>query len=144
MMNHKDNNLKILGIIFLCEFAISALMYVFVFFVFGLSSIMAIAGAKNADASAFLVSVGVPLLIIAIALLLIIPLGIAGWKLLKNKPNARFWGVVASFLSVFFMCPLGLIVSILGFLFLFGNPGNSAHRHAPYKTDLPNNPNVRF
>lgn len=128
-MNQTNNNLKILGILFLCEFALSALIYLLMFFMVGLSAILAIAGTKNSDNSAALASTGVMLLVVLIVFALIAPLGIAGWKLLKNKPNAKIWGVVASVLSIFFMCPFGLIVGILGFAFLFGKHGDDPHQY---------------
>lgn len=131
-MEQENNNLKILGIMFLCEFALSALMYLFLFLMVGLSTIMAFVGAKNTDASAFAATSGIVIIVCVIAFILIAPLGVAGWKLLKNKPNARGWGIAASFMSIFFMCPLGLIVSIFGFVFLFGKLGQPAHQNMNY------------
>jgi hypothetical protein len=46
----------------------------------------------------------------------------AGWKMFKEKPNARTWGIVASIISLASI-PLGTVPGIYGLWFLFGEQG---------------------
>ena len=50
--------------------------------------------------------------------------GLAGWKLFKNKPNARLWGIIASCL-VLLGFPLGTALGVYGLWFLFGEKGKN-------------------
>src|SRR5690606_32163606 len=70
-------------------------------------------------ASMFVVYAG----ILGVYTIFMAPFGLAGWKLFYNRSGARFWGVIASLFSVLFFFPLGLFISILGFIFLFSSTG---------------------
>ena len=59
---------------------------------------------------------------VGINLLLAIPSFIAGYAFLKRKPWARTAGIVAAVLSAI-RVPLGTVVSIYTFWFLFSEPG---------------------
>lgn len=122
-MKNSNNNLKILGILFLVEFGLLTLTFVLVFGLVAFSSILATVNSNNPDPNAIALSSGIIVGIGLVGLIFTMPLGLAGWKLVKNKPNARFWGVLASVISIPIMCPFGLVIGILGFVFLFGNEG---------------------
>jgi hypothetical protein len=49
---------------------------------------------------------------------------IAGWKMLKERPNARTWGIVANIIAVLSI-PIGTAVGIHGLWFLFGDMGKT-------------------
>lgn len=125
---HNDNH-KILGVIFLCEFAIMLLLVVFFLVILGTSSLIAAINASTINTDNFL---GIIIFYATIILLygtLVSIYGIGGWKLYKNKPGAKGWGVVASIFSFFFFFPIGLLISILGFILLFADFGNNRNQH---------------
>ncbi|CAN5769839.1 hypothetical protein BH20ACI4_BH20ACI4_33160 [soil metagenome] len=131
----QNNNHKILGVIFLCEFAIMLLLVVFFLVILGTGSLMAALNASTMNTDNFL---GIVIFYSSIVLLygiLISAYGIGGWKLYKNKSGAKGWGVVASLFSIFFFFPIGLLISILGFILLFvdfGNNNRKFNNQRPY------------
>lgn len=62
------------------------------------------------------------LVIAVISTVLIVPQLIAGWKLLKEKPGARTWGIIGSILALLSF-PLGTAAGVYGLWFLFGEDG---------------------
>jgi len=50
----------------------------------------------------------------------------AGWKMLKGKPNARNWGIIASLICLLNI-PLGTIIGIYSLWFLFGVEGKELY-----------------
>ena len=136
----QNDNHKILGVIFLCEFAITLLFAVFFLLLFGINFFIVAFNASNNNAEGFL---GVFIVYAIIFLLygaLMAGFGIAGWKLYKNKSGAKVWGVIASVFSIFFFFPIGLLISILGFILLFANFGNNNHRNFNNKKNYPPQP----
>jgi hypothetical protein len=57
-----------------------------------------------------------------IALFLVLPQLIGGYKLWKERPGARTWGIVGSILSCLSF-PLGTAAGVYGLWFLFGDVG---------------------
>lgn len=55
-------------------------------------------------------------------LVFIIPQLIGGWKMYKEDPNAKNWGVIASILACFWI-PLGTGAGIYALVFLLGDEG---------------------
>ncbi len=47
---------------------------------------------------------------------------ISGWKVFKEKPNARTWGIVSSIISLPSI-PFGTALGVYGLWFLFGEQG---------------------
>ena len=56
------------------------------------------------------------------SLIFVIPQIVGGWKLLKERPNARTWGIVGSIISCLSF-PLGTAAGVFGLVFLFGEAG---------------------
>lgn len=56
------------------------------------------------------------------SILLMLPIGMAGFKMYKEKPNARIWGIIASIISLLSF-PIGTILGVYGLWFLFGEQG---------------------
>ena len=50
----------------------------------------------------------------------------AGWKILKEKPGARNWGIVASIICLLNI-PLGTIIGAYSLWFLFGVEGKALY-----------------
>jgi len=54
----------------------------------------------------------------------VVPTGLASWKLLKQKPGARIWGIIAS-IVLLPVLPAGTALGIYGFWFFFTDRGRS-------------------
>jgi hypothetical protein len=52
----------------------------------------------------------------------IVPLALASWKMWKQKPHARKWGIIAA-LFVALILPLGTLLGIYGLWFFFNPEG---------------------
>jgi ABC-type Fe3+ transport system permease subunit len=50
--------------------------------------------------------------------ILVLPMALASWKMLKRRRNARRWGIIAAVLVVMIM-PLGTMLGIYGLWFFF-------------------------
>lgn len=119
-MQGKDHNL-ILGIAFLIEFIIYGLVVVLIFVMLLLQLILML--SNNPDAMAVAIVGGSYAVIMGVMLLIALPLGVASWKLLKNKNKARIWGVISAIISLPLMIPIGLIIGIYGLWFFFSEEG---------------------
>ena len=53
-----------------------------------------------------------------LGLFCVLPPALASWKMLKRKPRARFWGIIAS-IVVLPIVPLGTALGIYGLWFFF-------------------------
>jgi heme A synthase len=60
---------------------------------------------------------------------------IAGWKMFKEKANARTWGIVASILLLLSI-PFGTASGIYGLWFLFGKQGKQFHEVNDLNRDM--------
>ena len=52
----------------------------------------------------------------------VLPQLIGGWKMVKERPNARNWGIVGSIFACLSF-PLGTAAGVFGLVFLFGDTG---------------------
>ena len=68
---------------------------------------------------AFLILIAV---VAFLALLFVLPQLIGGYKLWKERPGARTWGIIGSILSCLSF-PLGTAAGVYGLWFLFGDVG---------------------
>jgi hypothetical protein len=53
-----------------------------------------------------------------LGLICVLPPALASWKMLKRKPRARFWGIIAS-IVLLPIIPLGTALGIYGLWFFF-------------------------
>ena len=58
----------------------------------------------------------------ALGLVGVVPTALASWKLLKQKPRARIWGIVASIVLLPIL-PAGTALGVYGLWFFFGDRG---------------------
>lgn len=127
----ENQNHKILGIVFFSELAITLLLSLIFLALFGFSMIFSLVSSGSSD------GIGIYLLMISVIVLIygtfIAVFGIAGWKLFKNKPGGKGWGIAASLLSIFFFFPLGFLVMILGFVLLFMNNTNANNQNVQFQ-----------
>lgn len=139
MENQKQiQNYKILGIIFLCEFAIAFLIFLLFIGMFLLNAgLFAANSNKLGDFAPTVLIYGA---VIVFYIIFMMPFGVGGWKLLKNKSGAKGWGVAASVLSLLFFFPLGLIIGIVGFILLFQSYENTFYQNRHQPDNYPPNP----
>lgn len=120
-MTAKEHN-KTLGILFLVYLTIQILgLIVGVAAMLGMMGIVAFNTNGNGAIPAGLIF-GVAIVALAISAVLLIPTFFAGWKMLKEKSNARIWGIIAAIIALINF-PLGTASGIYALWFLFGEAG---------------------
>jgi hypothetical protein len=62
-----------------------------------------------------------------LGLICVLPPALASWKLFKQKPRVRFWGVIAS-IVVLPIIPLGTALGVYGFWFFFSVTGKDQYQ----------------
>ncbi len=61
-----------------------------------------------------------------LGLICVLPPALASWKLFKQRPGARLWGIIAS-IVVLPIIPLGTALGIYGLWYFFSAAGKSSH-----------------
>lgn len=121
-MTAKEHN-RLVGIFLMAHGGLQALIMVFMCIIYGvLGSAMLIGGKKGEEQMVGAIFIGVIALIFVITLMFVLPQIIGGYKLWKEKANARTWGIVASIISCLSF-PLGTAAGVYGLWFLFGDQG---------------------
>ncbi|MGC2235273.1 MAG: hypothetical protein WA584_03880 [Pyrinomonadaceae bacterium] len=121
-MAARDTN-KLVGIFLMVHGGMQALLMLFLVLIYGVLGVGMATTARKADEQ----TVGVVFLVIALVVavfsaLFIIPQLLGGWKILKEKPNARTWGIIGSIVACLSF-PLGTAAGVFGLVFLFGDEG---------------------
>lgn len=126
-MTPTDHN-KILAIgfvafatIFLITFLLLLLVSVGVFVALGITFANETGDPKQAGVG-ILGAVFTVIFYGVLGLICVLPPALASWKLLKGKPGARFWGIIAS-IVVLPIFPLGTALGIYGLWFFFAPQG---------------------
>ncbi|HEV7645393.1 MAG TPA: hypothetical protein VGO50_15730 [Pyrinomonadaceae bacterium] len=117
----KEHN-KILGILFLVYSVLQVVGLAVAIIVMIAMMGVAAAQTRGRDAIPAVVIFGMVIGILVIAGLFVLPIIIAGWKILKEKAGGRTWGIVAAILALLNF-PLGTAVGIYGLWFLLGEEG---------------------
>ncbi len=121
-MAAKDTN-KLAGIFLMIHGGIQTLiMGIFVLIYGGIGVGMLTTARKDDEQVAGAFLIGFALIIGFIFLLFIIPQLLGGWKMIKEKPNARTWGIIGSIVACLSF-PLGTAAGVFGLVFLFGDEG---------------------
>ena len=141
-MTAKEHN-KLVGIFLLVHAGLSALMMVFVVVVYGIIGAGIAASASRQEEQVVGGIFVVMMFVVAfISMILIVPQLIGGWKLLKEKANARTWGIIGSIISLLSF-PIGTAVGVYGLWFLFGEEGKrfylGGNNYAPNSFPPPQN-----
>lgn len=114
-MTAKEKN-KLAGIFLLAHGGLLGLIYLLMFGFF--------AAIFNADPNAPTELFAFLLVFMAIfAIILVVPQIIGGWKMYKEHPNARNWGIAGSIIACM-NAPLGTAAGVFALIFLFGDEGN--------------------
>ena len=120
-MTSREHN-RLVGIFLLAHGALQGLIMLIVGLIYGGIGAAILLGGKKGDQIVGIVFLVMIVFIIAISLLFLLPQLIAGFKMLKNRPNARTWGMIGSILACLSF-PLGTAVGVYGLWFLFGDEG---------------------
>lgn len=122
-MTAKDHN-KLLGIFFSISAGLGVLGIVLGALMYGGFGIaMMSAGNRNERTMGMFFLIGAVALI-PIGLIFLIPQILAALKMIKNKPGARTWGIIAAILMLLSF-PIGTALGIYALWFLFSENGKA-------------------
>jgi hypothetical protein len=117
----KEHN-RLVGIFLMIHGGIQALIMLLIGLVYGgIGAAFLLGGRGEAQIMGLVFIVAIAFVII-ISLLFLAPQIIGGWKMFKEKPNAKIWGIVGSILACISF-PLGTAAGVYGLWFLFGDEG---------------------
>ena len=123
-MTAKEHN-KLAGIVLMAHGGMQALVMVIISVVYGIlgAAIFAGGGGRNGEAQFVgAVFIGMVLVMALVALFFCGAQILGGWKMFKEHPNARTWGIIGNIVSVLSF-PFGTAVGVYGMWFLFGEEG---------------------
>lgn len=121
-MTAKEHN-KLLGIFLMVHGGIQAFGMIIACLIYGGMGAMMLANARRSEEQMVgAIFIGLIFFIIILSVIFIVPQVFGGWKLFKEVPSARTWGIVASIIALFGI-PLGTAAGIYGLWFLFGDEG---------------------
>jgi hypothetical protein len=121
-MTAKEQN-RLVGIFLMVHGGLQTLIMLFFVLIYGGIGVGILSTSnRNDDQIAGAIMLGAALVFGVIFSLFIIPQVVGGWKILKEKPNARTWGIVGSIVACLSF-PLGTAAGVFGLVFLFGEEG---------------------
>lgn len=121
-MNSKEHN-KFVGIFLLIHGGLQTLVMLLLSVIYGIIGAGIFTTAKREEDQILgMVFIGVVAFVVIFSLIFIIPQVVGGWKILKERPNARIWGIIGSIVACLSF-PLGTAAGVYGLWFLFGEEG---------------------
>jgi hypothetical protein len=143
-MTAKEQN-KLAGIFLLTHGCLQAMVMLLLCVIYGvLGSAMFISARKQEEQFVGLMFIVIIVFLAIFSFIFVIPQLIGGWKMLKERPNAKTWGVIASIVSCLSF-PLGTAAGVFGLVFLFGEAGKQfypgASQPGTYTPPRPPQPN---
>lgn len=127
-MTAKEHN-KLAGIFLMAHGGMQAVVMLIIGVVYGILGAAMIAGGGGRNGEARVVGavfIGVVVILALVASLFCGSQILGGWKMYKERPNARTWGIIGSIVSVLSF-PLGTAVGVYGMWFLFGDMGRQMY-----------------
>lgn len=129
-MTAKEHN-KLVGIFLLAHGGLQAVVMAILCVVYGILGAVMVANDRRGEGQMVGgVFIGMVVLLFVIGVAFTLPQIIGGYKLLKERPNARNWGIVGSIISALSV-PLGTAVGVYGLWFLFGEQGKQFYLGTP-------------
>jgi hypothetical protein len=122
MMTAKEHN-RLVGILLMAHGGLQGVVAILLSVVYGIIGVGMFLAGQKADEKTFgavflVLTVG----IVIVAAMIVVPQVYGSFKMLKEKPNARTWGIVGSIVSCLSF-PLGTAAGAYGLWFLFGDEG---------------------
>ena len=139
-MSAKEQN-KLVGIFLMVHGGIQSMVMLLLAFIYGVMGIAIVSTARRTEEQ----TVGVFFIVIIafvvlFSLAFIIPQLVGGWKIYKEAPNARIWGIIGSIVACISF-PLGTAAGVFGLVFLFGEEGKRFYlggsNYAPHSFQPP-------
>jgi hypothetical protein len=121
-MTAKEHN-RLIGIFLMAHGGLQALIMLLLSVIYGIAGIAILIGERGPDRGIGLIFIAMVAFVVIFSLLFLVPQIIGGWKMFKEKPNAKKWGIVGSILASMSF-PLGTAAGVYGLWFLFGELGN--------------------
>ena len=129
-MTAREHN-KLVGIFLLAHGGLQALVFILMGLIYGgIGSAMLITGRKNEEQVVGIVFIVMIAVLFVIGTCFLLPQIIGGFKLLKEKPGARTWGIIGSVIACLSF-PLGTAAGVYGLWFLFGDMGKQMYLGGP-------------
>jgi hypothetical protein len=121
-MTAKEHN-RLVGIFLMAHGAFQCVIMIGLCIVYAvIGAAMFVGGRPGEEQLVGSVFIGVVGFIFIFSLIFLLPQIIGGYKLWKEKPNARTWGIIASIVSCMSF-PIGTAAGVYGLWFLFGDMG---------------------
>lgn len=120
-MTPQEHN-RTLGILFLAHFGMQLVGLIFGIVMMAVMFGSIMPNMPHGDEMFGGIMIAVFVVVIVFGLVMTIPSGVAGFKLFKERPNARIWAIIAS-IVILLNVPLGTALGIYGIWFLFSEPG---------------------
>lgn len=134
-MTAKEQN-KLAGIFLLAHAGLQVFVMVLLGLIYGgIGAAMFFGARKEEDQFVGLAFIGMIVFMAILFSIFIIPQAIGGWKLLKERPNARIWGIIGSIVSCLSF-PLGTAAGVFGLVFLFGENGRQFYLGGAHNPSL--------
>ena len=121
-MTAKEHN-RLVGIFLMAHGAMQGLIMALLCVVYGvIGGALFVGGQKEEEKIVGLAFIGIIFVLAIVAMLFVLPQVLGGYKLWKERPNARTWGIIGSIISCLSF-PLGTAAGVYGLWFLFGEEG---------------------
>ena len=120
-MTAKEHN-RLVGIFLMAHGGLQAVVFVILCLVYGVMGVAMFATARGEEKFVGLVFVGMVVFMVVLGSIFVLPQVLGGYKLWKEKPTARTWGIIGSIVSCLSF-PLGTAAGVYGLWFLFGEMG---------------------
>lgn len=125
-MTAKEHN-KLVGIFLMAHGGLQMVAIVIIAVIYGvIGSAMLVGARKGEEQMVGAIFIGMIALLVIAAAVFALPQFIAGYKLWKERANARTWGLAASIISCLSF-PVGTAVGVYGLWFLFGDMGKQLY-----------------
>ncbi|MEK7724963.1 MAG: hypothetical protein AAB336_11470 [Acidobacteriota bacterium] len=124
-MTAKEHN-RLVGIFLMIHGGIQALIMGILGLVYGGIGLAILLGGKNDEKFVGVFFILAIALVVFFSLLFLGPQIIGGWKMFKEKPNAKIWGIIGS-ITACMSFPLGTAAGVYGLWFLFGDYGKQLY-----------------
>lgn len=138
-MTAKEHN-RLVGIFLMAHGGLQAFAVVICCVIYGVVGAAMLAGGRRGEEQMVGVAfIAVIFLVAIIGSLFILPQIIGGYKMFKERPGARTWGIVGSILSCLSI-PLGTAAGVYGLWFLFGDLGKQMYLGNSFQPTFQNPP----
>jgi hypothetical protein len=123
-MTAKEHN-RLAGIFLLAHGGFQAVIMIFVCLIYGgIGSAVFATAKKQEEQMVGAIFVLAILFVAFLSIVFVVPQIVGGWKLLKEKPSAKTWGIIGSVIACMSF-PIGTAAGVYGLWFLFGDIGKN-------------------